>query len=344
MKFFSRVLSMARRANQQGTAVRSTKAGQSVSWPVQMDIDLSEFIQTMRFVSAVGKEIVLNEQQRDFIAEKLVSQQMQNFHEMAARQASSSKDSIAHVYTWEEIKEGAGKFSATPNLSSPLFDIVKNNRKSGAVYSIKMKQNSQRALRDPRMEALAGGQLAEHHFKDQAAELERIAVIEKDSNKLSKRRISGIGGPKKLSSRRIVDLDPSGSKIINRARVRRPNEFKNNFTEFFFEFFNFQGEGPLTFAKGGKVLERNLAYIQKSQMGYAAQARGRAGFSAARRMGGATKVTATLRNSPVIAFDEKGRPVGVAGIDISPKASDLQAVRKAIRKTYSGATITGAVL
>jgi hypothetical protein len=195
------------------------------------------------------------------------------------------------------------------------------------------------------MEALAQGPMADHHFKDQAAELERVAIIEKDSSKVSKRRVSGtpLSQKKKPGGRRIVDLDPSGLKIINRRTVRRPNEFKNNFSEFFFEFFRFEGEGPIPFRKGGSVLANRLAYVHKNQMAYAAQARGGAGFSTARRMGGATKVTARLRTSPVIAFNEKGKPVGIAGFDILPKSSDLAAVRRAIKKTYSGSTATGAV-
>lgn len=335
---------MARSPLRQGTAVRSTKAGQRVSWPVQMDIDMSQFIQTMRFVSAVGKQIVADEQTRNDIARALISQQVTSFYGMAKRQATQSKDSIAHVFTWEEIKEGAGKFSVVPDVSSPLFDIVKNSRRAGAVFSIKMKNNNNKALRDPRMEALAGGELAEHHFKDQASELERVAIIEKESTRLSRRRIKNPSkSSKKLSSRRIVDLDPSGSKIINRSRIRRPNQFKNNFTEFFFEFFNFQGDGPLSFAKGGSRLASNLKYVHDSQRGYAQKARSGAGFTAGRRMGGATKVTAILRNSPIVAFDEKGKPIGLVGADIAPKNSDLAAVRNAVRKTYSGSTITGAV-
>jgi hypothetical protein len=345
MKFFLRVLLMSRKSNRQGTAVRSTRAGQSIGWPVQMDIDLSQFINTMRFVSSVGQEVVLSEKNRNFIAERLVELQIASFHERARAQAVSNKNSIAHAYTWEEITEGAGYFKVTPNTSSPLFRIVKNNRRAGAVFSIKFMDNKQKALRDKRMEALAQGPMADHHFKDQAAELERVAIIEKDSSKVSKRRVSGIplSQKKKPGGKRIVDLDPSGLKIINRRTVRRPNEFKNNFSEFFFEFFRFEGEGPIPFRKGGSVLANRLAYVHKNQMAYAAQARGGAGFSTARRMGGATKVTARLRTSPVIAFNEKGRPVGIAGFDILPKSSDLAAVRRAIKKTYSGSTATGAV-
>jgi hypothetical protein len=326
-----------------GSAARSTRMGQNVGWPVQMDIDMSQFIKTMRFVSAVGKEVVLSEANRNFISERLIDMQVAQFNDMAKAQAYSNKNSIAHVYTWEEITEGGGYFKVTPNTSQPLFRIVKNNRRAGAVFSIKFTNNPQKALRDKRMEALAKGKLADHHFKDQATELERIAVVEKDSSRVSKRRISGPHPKLSIGARRIVDLDPSGSNIINRRTLRRPNEFKNNFSEFFFEFFTFKGEEPAGFAKGGKVLARNLDYVHKKQMAYGAQARSGAGFATGRRAGGATKVTATLRSSPVIAFNEKGRPVGLAGFDISPKASDLSEVRKAIRKTYSGATVTGAV-
>lgn len=326
-----------------GTAARSTRMGQSVGWPVQMDIDMTQFIKTMRFISAVNQEIVINEKGRNIIGERLVEQQMAQFNERARAQAHSAKNSIAHVYTWDEITEGGGYFKVTPNTSQPLFRIVKNNRRAGAVFSIKFVDNPQKALRDRRMEALAKGALAEHHFKDQASELERVAVIEKDSSRISKRRISGSMPKNSIGNKRIVDLDPSGSKIINRRAVRRPNEFKNNFSEFFFQFFTMDSEGPLSHRKGGKILASFLKDIHKNQMAYASQARAGAAFRAARRAGGATKVTAVLRTRPVIAFDEKGKPVGLAGFDISPKSSDLAAVRRAVRKTYSGATITGAV-
>lgn len=336
---------MVRKANRQGTAGRSTRAGQQVGWPVLMDIDLTQFIQTMRFISAVNQEIVVKKETRDKIAQGLIGTQMRDFYARAADQAVSSKRSIAHVYAWEDITEGGGYFKVTPDTSSPLFKIIRNNRRAGAVYSIKLLDNQQKALRDKRMEALAKGKLADHRFKDQATELERIAIIEKESSKISKRRISGTGqsGKLNLNTKRIIDLDPSGSKIINRKSVRRPNEFKNNFTEFFFEFFTFDGPDPEGFFKGGSVLARNLGNIQRKQRAFAGQARGGSVFSSGRRAGGATKITARMTASPVIAVNEKGSPIAVSGISLQPTSSDLNQVKRAVQKTYRGATVTGAV-
>lgn len=326
-----------------GTAARSTRMRQAVGWPVHMDIDMTQFIQTMRFISAVGQQVVVSEKNRNFIAENLIQMQVVQFNEAAKAQAYSNKNSIAHVYTWEQITEGGGYFKVTPNTSQPLFRIVKNNRRAGAVFSIKFRNNPQKALRDKRMEALAKGKLADHHFKDQATELERIAVIEKDSSRVSKRRISGPSPKLSIGARRIVDLDPSGSNILNRKSLRRPNQFNNNFSEFFFEFFTFKGETPMNFRESNKILAAMIGDVHRNQMTYAAAARRGAGFSTARRAGGATRVTAALRTSPVVAFNERGRPVGISGFDILPKRSDRTAINRAIRKSYKGATVTGAV-
>jgi hypothetical protein len=310
-----------------------------------MDIDLSQFIHTMRFISATNKQIVANEKTRAFVGEKLIELQIASFHERARAQALSNKNSIAHAYTWEEITDGAGYFKVKPDTSSPLFRIVKNNRRAGSVFSIKFIDNKEKALRDKRIEAISSGPVADHHFKDQSAELERVAIIEKESSKISKRRISGasLSQKKRASKKRIIDLDPSGLKIINRTSVRRPNEFKNNFSEFFFNFFTFEGEEPPGYHKSSKLLIDNLAQIQRRQMAYAAHSRSGTSFSMGRRAGGATKVTARLTSTPIVVLNERGAPVGISGIKLDATPSNLAQVRKAVAKSYKGATLTGAV-
>jgi hypothetical protein len=308
------------------------------SAPVVMSIDFGPMIESMKFIGAFGNAMAKQKVQ-NYIANSLINETMTMFKEEADRRATAgaTEGSLAHVYRWDEIMETRSSYDVFADVSSPLYNVVFKKGKKGPAFSIKFLNNKEKALRDKEVDALAKVEPSEHHFQDQATELESVNVVEKLSSKVSARKISGPSGRvrteaggHRLKKKRIVVLDDSGYKLTNVKDIRRKNPFHNNFTEFFMTFWTQTAptKRKPAFETQNKVVQKRIAELHNQQTGM--------GQLAARATpSGSTSLTARVSASPIVILD-KGKPI-TAGFDFKPDPGANKRIEQRIRETYSSA-------
>jgi hypothetical protein len=308
------------------------------SAPVVMSIDFGPMIESMKFVGAFGNAMAKQKVQ-NYIANSLINETMAMFREEADRRgtAGATEGSLAHVYRWDEIMETRSSYDVFADISSPLYNVVFRKGKKGPAFSIKFLSNKEKALRDKQVDALAKVDPSEHHFQDQATELESVNVVEKISSRVSSRKISGPSGRvrteaggHRLKRKRIVVLDDSGYKLTNVKDIRRKNPFHNNFTEFFMTFWTQTAPAKRkpAFEAQNQSAQKKLAQLHNQQTGMG-QLAARANPS------GSMSLTAKVSASPIILMD-KGKPI-VGAFDFKPDPGTGKKIEQRIRDTYSSA-------
>lgn len=306
------------------------------SAPVVMHIDFGPMIDSMKFIGAFGNAMAKKKVQ-GYIASSMANETMTFFREEADRRgaAGADKGSLAHVYRWDEIMETRSSYDVFADTSSPLYDVVFKKQKKGPAFSIKFRNNPQKALRDKEVDILARKEPSEHHFKDQATELESVNVIEKLSSKVSARKISGPSGRvrtksggHRLKRKRIVVLDDSGYKLTNVKDIRRKNPFHNNFKEFFMTFWT--QTAPIS---RKPALEAQNMSVQRKIAEMHNQKTGMGQLAARSTPSGGMSLTAKVTAMPVVLLD-KGKPI-VGGFNFDPDPGTSQKIEQRIRETYS---------
>lgn len=184
---------------------------------------------------------------RDSIAENAMRSLIPTFeNEVQRRAKDDGRMSTKHVFKWVEVEDQVNKFKVTKvkaTKANQLYVIPpkpKNNKMDVVFF-----KNDQEALIDPRVESLARrpDTIGRHHFKDQSEELESVSFIQKDSAKVSKRRLDGFSGHARwsdkgrLKKRRIVGISEGGDGLSYYRMVNRANPFFGNFKRVFYDFY-----------------------------------------------------------------------------------------------------------
>lgn len=225
----------------------------SKSPAIIMSVDYGQAISAINVIDAAGKALARVSDESSDIFNALLEYHEVLLEGVLDHDAKINSDRMAHVYQWSDVvdrtgvpksfytsngdlNDSANNFRATPIKGSPLFYMKRTGKKS--VSQVYFLDNPNPALIDSSVEESAMGDLGDHHFKDQAVQLEKVARIVKSSSNVSKRRVAGSLG---TGERRIIQgiglaSAESGTGIINVKNYTRNNPYHKQFEKFWMNF------------------------------------------------------------------------------------------------------------
>jgi hypothetical protein len=184
-----------------------------------------------------------------------------------------------HVFEWSEVvdrtsltpseaQQFAGSRSSVHDMSNEFKPTIKKSKK---LYILKLRkttssayieflENSQPAMYDRVIEAKSSsdtkGNWGQHHFKDQATELEKVQVIYKSAAEISKRRTNEVKKPGEPS--RIRQASKTRNKILRFEDYQRDNAFHGKFQESWQAFIQMyrNGEHQKSEREANRILGR----------------------------------------------------------------------------------------
>ena len=250
---------------------------------LSLEIDLTDVINSMEFMESVRQL---------FDDKKLHDMTVEYAHAVYAREIYRSsrgiEDRMAHVYYWESVidvtshtrskgkkksksraMDQHARFIPKIDRNAPLWRLLPPTKSGNSfIARIGFLQNSEPAMYDSRVygsiNAMQGPRRwGEHHFKDQAAQLEKVLTIQKRTSKVSPRRLNARSNPQ--AKAQIVQLaeSESGLSLINFVNYSRPNNFYRKFAEFFMAFGSQGVEGAQA---AFPALEKELEKITDQEM------------------------------------------------------------------------------
>lgn len=185
-------------------------------------------------------------------------------------------ENAPHVFRWSRVvdrtsltvsnaKEFSGSRSSVYDMSNTFKPTVSKRHK---LYELKLKktsasayieflENSEPAQYDSKLEAIRddGGAWGEHHFKDQAMELEKVKTITKEAASISERRTNSVRKPNEPARIRQAT---NGKRVLRFELYQRDNEFAGKFQEAWEMFIQGyrKGEHEKSVAEANRVLSR----------------------------------------------------------------------------------------
>jgi len=224
--------------------VKPTKVSpESVNAPLVIDISgIMNAVMLMQGAAGLANDGAFTKA----FSENAIGAMESSFHKEVAKYAKTDgRKSTKHLFKWDEVEDQVNKFKVTKLKVTPTNRLyfmppAKNNS-----IKIGFFLNDKPALMDPRVKSLARrpDTISEHHFKDQAEELESVSFIQKDSRNVSSRRTGGASGHARwsdkgrLKQKRIVGINENGDRLSYYKIVNRPNPFFGNFKKVFYEFY-----------------------------------------------------------------------------------------------------------
>lgn len=228
--------------------------------------------------------------------------------------SSVFSENAPHVFEWSSVvdrtsltvsaaKRDAGSRSNVFDMSNTFKPTIKKRNKlyelkltkTTASAYIEFLENSEPAQYDSKLEAMRdnGKAWGEHHFKDQAAELEKVKTITKESAKISQRRTNPVRKPNEPARIRQA---ATGKRVLRFEQYERENQFTGKFQEawqMFIEGYR-KGEHEKSVAEANRVLSRAASSeVKKASQQSAVATLGMAGLRGG-KLGSAGGVTFIL--------------------------------------------------
>jgi hypothetical protein len=233
--------------------------GRTGSSRLSMSIDLTDVINFMDFAESVKQAISKEDKLGKRTHEYMVQYAYSAYAAEIVEYSYGKESRMAHVYEWSEVLDESIGVSTKRNNNSvfdrsnifkpsfdrdkPLWRLDPPRESSGSfVSAVSFFSNNQPAMYDKRVYSASNLQgpkrWGQHHFRDQASQLETVQKIIKRTDRVSRRRI----GATRVASGKaggIVQLTAStggGTYLQNYQNYTRTNKFYRKFAEFYMSF------------------------------------------------------------------------------------------------------------
>lgn len=247
---------------------------------VRMEIDLTDVINSMEFMESVRQV---------FDDKTLHAMTVEYAHSVYAEELSRNirglEDRIAHVYEWKTVvditehsksssrskkMDNNATFKPTIDRNAPLWRLNPPVQQGDSFLAqVGFMKNESYAMYDPRVYGAISGlqgprRWGQHHFQDQAVQLEKVQKIMKKTSRVSSRRIGGGRFNDRLEAQIVQLVAGEGRPVLkNFVDYTRPNNFYRKFAEFFLAF---SAQGVEGAAAAFPALEKDLAGITDKSM------------------------------------------------------------------------------
>ena len=235
-------------------------AGDSAAARLSLTLDLTNVINAMNFMESVRKAVEKDNPDGKRTHEYMVNYAYTAYAGELLEYSYGQENRMAHVYEWSEvIDESMGTSKSTKNgnafdranIFKPTFDRDKPlwrldppvEESDTFISRVSFFTNSKPAMYDKRVYSSVTThgprRWGEHHFRDQASQLEAVQKIVKRTDRTSKRRVGfarSAAGPGGGIVQLTVSRSGGGLYLQNYQNYSRPNKFYRKFAEFYMAF------------------------------------------------------------------------------------------------------------